>query len=158
MPPLSHPPSEPPDATPADEPPAAPVAPRKRKRKAARGPHGGARAGAGRKQSKLPADTISRVGPPPLDSPLQMARWWGKLLGEVAWLRIAGRAHKSLIDDLRSLAAVAKTLIPEELRAEVDRLLRENDEKKKNTQAGGAKAPQTETQDGQHPTLRRNPR
>mgnify|MGYP001575286004 CR=1 FL=1 len=115
---------------------------------------GGARAGAGRKPDSLPEDSLERIGAPPVDSPLLMARWWSSMLGELGWLRARGLVKPEVAGDLRSLAATAGKLVPEDLRGEVDRLIKEKDRSLKPE----AQGPKLEVQRGEQPSLRGVPR
>ncbi len=129
-------------------------APKKRAAPAAKKAHGGARAGAGRKRGALPQESLDRLGEPPVASPLLMARWWSSLLGEIGWLRARGMITPELMDDLRSLAATAGRLVPEDLRAEVDRVIKEMEAAKKPE----AQGPKLEVHRGEQPALRGIPR
>lgn len=116
--------------------------------------HGGKRAGAGRKRSALPQEVVDRVGPPPTDSPLKMARWWSRLLAEVGWLLIQGKAPATLVRDVRALVATGAKIVPDDVKAEVDRLLRLLDEGAKPEDTG----PKLEEHRGDQPSLRGAPR
>jgi hypothetical protein len=89
-----------------------------------------------------------------MDSPLLMARWWNRLLGELGWLRARGQVKAELAGDLRSLAATAGKLVPEDLRAEVDRVIKEMEKSLK----PDAQGPKLEGQRGEQPSLRGVPR
>lgn len=125
-----------------------------RGKKPARKGRGGARAGAGRKRGALPQESLDRLGAPPVTSPLLMARWWSSLLGELGWLRAKGEVKPEIMDDLRSLAATAGRLVPEDLRAEVDRVIKEMEAAKKPE----AQGPKLEEHRGDQPALRGVPR
>jgi hypothetical protein len=116
--------------------------------------HGGARKGAGRKKDALPEDVLADLGPPPLDSSLLTTRWWNKLLALLGWLRARGLVGRELAGDLRSLAATAGKLVPEDLRAAVDELMKEREKKMKPE----AQGPQLEEHLGEQPSLRGTPR
>ncbi len=115
---------------------------------------GGARPGAGRPRAALPPDSLERLGPPPVDSPLEMARWWSKLLGECGWLMATGQVGGELAHNLKSLAATAGRLVPEDLRAEVDKQIRALDAASKPE----AQGPKLEDHRGEQPPLRGVPR
>lgn len=115
---------------------------------------GGARAGAGRRPDSLPDESIERLGPPPMDSPLLMTRWWNRMLAELGWLRARGLIKPQLVGDLRSLAATAGKLVPEDLRAEVDRVIKEMEKSMKPE----AQGPKLEEQRGDQSPLRGVPR
>lgn len=56
-----------------------------------------------------------------------MMRWWSKLLGLLTWLRLQGAVAPRLLEDVRAIVNAAKSLVPEDLRAEVYHRLRELD-------------------------------
>lgn len=116
--------------------------------------HGGKRAGAGRKRAALPPEVVERVGSPPTDSPLKMARWWSRLLAEVGWLLIQGKAPATLVRDVRALVATGAKIVPDDVKAEVDRLLKMLDDGTKPEDTG----PKLEEQRGDQPPLRGTPR
>jgi len=116
--------------------------------------HGGARKGAGRKRDALPEESLERLGPPPMDSSLQTTRWWNKMLAELGWLRARGLVKREIAGDLRALAATAGKLVPEDLRAAVDELMREREVKMKPESQG----PALEEHSGNHTSLRGTPR
>lgn len=116
--------------------------------------HGGARRGAGRKKDALPQESLDRLGEPPMDSSLQTTRWWNKMLAELGWLRARGLVGRELAGDLRALAATAGKLVPEDLRAAVDDLMKEREKRMKPESQG----PRLEAHHGDHPSLRGAPR
>jgi hypothetical protein len=94
---------------------------------APRGKHGGARAGAGRKKGALPQESLDRLGAPPLADrdALARQRWWSRLIAELAWLRATGKIGPEVLSDIRGLGSTAARLVPEDLRAEVELLLKD---------------------------------
>jgi hypothetical protein len=120
----------------------------------ARANAGGARPGAGRKRAVLPAESIARLKPPPVESPLLMARWWSTLLGELAWLVALGQVGPEIVQLLKSLAGTAGRLVPEDLRGEVAKQLAALDAAAKPE----AQGPKLEEQRGHQPALRGVPR
>ena len=73
---------------------------------------------------------LDRLGPPPVDSPLRAIRWVNALLYELLWLRARGACSSELAAELRALAATVGKLVPEDLRADVDRALKELEARK----------------------------
>lgn len=116
----------------------------------AKGQHGGSRPGSGRPRAALPPDSIARLGPPPADSPLLAIRWINALLYELVWLRARGLCSTELAAELRAIAATIGKLVPEDLRADVDRALKELEQRSKPKDQG----PQTEQHLGERPSLR----
>lgn len=72
---------------------------------------GGARAGAGRKREKLPADVIERLGPPP-STPDELRTWNAKLLAEVQYLSIRGLIATDLAASIRANAGALDRALP----------------------------------------------
>lgn len=116
----------------------------------ARANSGGPRPGSGRRRAELPPESIARLGPPPVDSPLQAIRWLNALLYELVWLRARGKVGTEIAAELRALAATIGKLVPEDLRADVDRALKELEERSKPKDQG----PQPEQHLGEQPSLR----
>lgn len=90
--------------------------------------HGGARRGAGRKRAKLPDDVIDKIGPPPTDSPLKMARWWQSAGAHLSYLLLQGAVPTKLVDRFRAQAATYIKALPADILHEADKLLRGEDE------------------------------
>jgi hypothetical protein len=83
-----------------------------------------------------------------------MARWWSKMLGEIAWLVILGQVGPEIVQLLKALASAAGRLVPEDLRAEVDKQIKALDAALKPE----AQGPQPEEPSGEQPALRVLPR
>lgn len=99
--------------------------PAARARRAA-GKHGGRRAGAGRKQEKLPEDLLSELGNPPTD-PLLKTEWWNRLLEVLQYGVLKGKPWVTMLRDARANALVASKLVPEEIKARAAALLEADD-------------------------------
>ena len=116
----------------------------------ARANSGGPRPGSGRPRAALPRESLDRLGPPPVDSPLRAIRWVNALLYELLWLRARGACSSELAAELRAIAATVGKLVPEDLRADVDRALKELEARKQPKDQG----PQPEQHLGDEPSLR----
>lgn len=114
---------------------------------------GGRREGAGAKRYKLPDQVLERLGPPPADRPLKMARWWVQLVAECTWLYVQGQCTSKTLDKVRAVAASAAKILPDDIRAEADRLMRQEEEQRHVDQAG----PGLERIDGASRSLRSDP-
>lgn len=79
---------------------------------------GGAREGAGRPRSALPAEVIERLGPPPRPLPGKpvdaraLREWNGRLLAEVQWLAIQGKILPGLAANIRANAGALDRALP----------------------------------------------
>jgi len=80
------------------------------------------------KKVKIPPEVLARIGPPPIDFPLKMARWWLKLVAEAAWLYAQGLMPAEHLDKLRAVSASAAKILPEDLRFEAERRLKEDED------------------------------
>lgn len=75
---------------------------------------GGARAGAGRKREKLPADVLVKLGPPPIEGGTKAVREWnGKLLALLQWESLNGRVSADLAASIRANAGSLDRALPE---------------------------------------------
>lgn len=90
---------------------------------------GGRRPGAGRKQSRLPAELLERIGEVPTD-PLEQQEWYTRAIGVVQWEVLQGKHFGSLLEQLQRSAKVAATMIPEAIKAKAARLLRRNEDER----------------------------
>lgn len=88
--------------------------------------HGGARAGAGRKQERLPKDLLDGLGEPPSD-PLKKSEWWGRLLEVLQYGVLKGESWTTMLRDAQRSAVVASKLVPEEIKARAAALLEQED-------------------------------
>lgn len=78
----------------------------------------------GRPKSKFPAAVLKRIGPPPINKPLKLARWWTEVLSEMTWLQINGKPGlDSLAKEIRSAAAAAGRVLPHDIQFEAARLI-----------------------------------
>jgi hypothetical protein len=75
-------------------------------------------------------EVLDRVGQPPHQSPLKMARWWIHLVAEATWLYVQGQLPADVLDKVRAVAASSAKMLPEDIRAEADRLLRQEEDEK----------------------------
>lgn len=85
------------------------------------------RAGAGRKQEKLPEQLLEDLGAPPTDDPLAKSRWWARLLEVLQLGVLKGLPWVTMMRDARANALAAAKLIPEEIKAKAARLLAEDE-------------------------------
>lgn len=88
--------------------------------------HGGARAGAGRKQEKLPDQLLAELGNPPEDA-LQKTAWWNRLLEVLQYGVLMGKPWVTMLRDARANALVASKLVPEEIKARAAQILEAED-------------------------------
>lgn len=79
----------------------------------------------GRPRSKLPDESIARLGAPPLQDPLALGTWANALLGEVAWLCAIGKLDRELASSLRASATAMQRTIPAATDAAIERFLRD---------------------------------
>lgn len=90
---------------------------------------GGRRPGAGRKQSRLPAELLALIGPVPTD-PLDQQEWYTRAIGVVQWEVMQGRPFGTLLEQLQRSAKVAATMIPEAIKAKAARMLKRNEDER----------------------------
>lgn len=74
--------------------------------------HGGAREGARRKRNVLPPDVVARLGNPPTDSPLQLARWYSSALSELLWLHLTTGKYVRMLREVKSAAGAIGRVMP----------------------------------------------
>lgn len=118
---------------------------------------GGARAGAGRKQARLPSEVLARIGEVPTD-PLVLQEWYTRAISVVQWEVMQGRPYVGILEQLqRSAKAVS---IPEAIKAKAARMLRQNDDERERdaaTSAGDEPAERRPDGAPRHQPLRRDP-
>lgn len=74
--------------------------------------HGGAREGAGRKRIVLPPEIAARIGPPPTDKPLKLARWYSSILSELMWLYANRGTHVEMLREAKGVAGAMGRVMP----------------------------------------------
>lgn len=74
--------------------------------------HGGKRKGAGRKRDTLPVEVLKRIGPPPTDKPLQLARWYSALLSELVYLFVKTGSHVEMLREVKGAAGAMGRVMP----------------------------------------------
>jgi hypothetical protein len=99
---------------------------RRAKAPAKKNGHGGARAGAGRKQERLPEDLLKDLGEPPEDV-LKKTEWWNRLLEILQYGVLRGKPWVTMLRDARANAIAASKLVPEEIKARAAQILEEED-------------------------------
>lgn len=118
---------------------------------------GGARAGAGRKQARLPSEVLARIGEVPTD-PLVLQEWYTRAISVVQWEVMQGRPYVGILEQLqRSAKAVS---IPEAIKAKAARMLRQNDDERERdaaTSAGDEPAERRPDGAPRNKPLRRDP-
>lgn len=95
---------------------------RRARSRAKKNGHGGKRAGAGRKQEKLPETLLKELGNPPED-PLEKRQWWNRLLEVLQYGVLQGRPWLTMLREARANALAAAKLVPEEIKAKAAAIL-----------------------------------
>lgn len=90
--------------------------------------HGGKRPGAGRKRGVFPREILDEIGPPPFASPLKMARWYQQALAAASWLFMQGQLPAATLDKIRAACGTGSKMIPDDIKFEVERLLKAEDD------------------------------
>jgi hypothetical protein len=91
----------------------------------------------GRPRGRLVETLYERLGEPPIDHPLKLARWWTKALALIASQQMQGvRGLDKLAREIRAGAAVAGKVLPHDIMFEAARRLNE-DEDDMDADAGG---------------------
>ena len=98
--------------------------------------HGGKRKGAGRPRSKLPQEVLRKVGEPPIDDPLKLARWWQKAIAVMTLGVLEGEPWKELLETVRASASAAGRVLPHDIMFEAARIVQADEKNMKGT--GGA--------------------
>lgn len=90
--------------------------------------HGGARPGAGRKRLVLPTELRERLGPPPVDKPLKLARWYSAAMSELVWLYMTTGQHAEMLREVRAAAGAIGRVMPMDAILEAARQLKADDD------------------------------
>ena len=94
----------------------------------ARGGHGGSRKGAGRKRDVLPPEILQRIGPPPTDKPLKLARWWSTVLSELEILYLTTGRFAEMLRETRGVASSMGRVMPLDLLLAAARKLKDDED------------------------------
>src|SRR5678815_2417406 len=73
--------------------------------------HGGARKGAGRKRNVLPAEVGAKLGAPPTDKPLKLARWYSAALSDLLWLYLTTGKYVEMLRETKAAAAMGRVML-----------------------------------------------
>lgn len=132
---------------------------RRTSKAAPKGQHGGTRPGAGRKQSRLPAEVLKAIGTPPVDDPLLMQEWYTRAITVVQWGVLQGKPWGTILEQLLRAAKTAASMIPEAIKAKAARMLKRNeDERERDASAAPGDEPVERNQDApRNRPLRRDP-
>lgn len=90
----------------------------------------------GAKKVAMDRALVDQLGPPPIDKPLQLARWWQSLLALDTYERIQGSGTDTMSTTIRSAASVAAKLVPQDVMYEAQRLLHQHDAELGDDEAG----------------------
>lgn len=83
----------------------------------------------GRPRGALDPELLDQLGPPPVDKPLKLARWWTKYLALIAWEQAKGKKGiDKLASEVRQAAKAAGSVIPHDIVFAAAAKLKQDDE------------------------------
>lgn len=92
------------------------------------GKHGGARKGAGRKRDVLPPEIRDRIGTPPTDKPLLLARWYSSTLSELLWLYLTTGKFVEMLREAKGAAGAMGRVMPLDIQLQAAKLVKNDDD------------------------------
>jgi hypothetical protein len=90
--------------------------------------HGGARKGAGRKRDVLPTEIRERIGLPPTDKPLKLARWYSSALSELLWLYLTTGRYVEMLREAKGAAGAMGRVMPLDIQLQAAKLVKNDDD------------------------------
>jgi hypothetical protein len=90
----------------------------------------------GRPRSALPPELADRLGPPPIDKPVALARWYQSGIALLTWEVTQGRPYAKLLESFRASAGAAGRVLPHDIVFAAARLLSDDHDNLKNTNGG----------------------
>jgi hypothetical protein len=90
--------------------------------------HGGARKGAGRKRNVLPPEVAGKLGAPPTDKPLKLARWYSAALSELLWLYLTTGKYVEMLRETKAAAAAMGRVMPLDIQLQAAKLVKADDD------------------------------
>jgi len=90
--------------------------------------HGGARNGAGRKRNVLPTEVANKLGSPPTDKPLKLARWYSGALSELLWLYLTTGKYVEMLRETKAAAAAMGRVMPLDIQLQAAKLVKADDD------------------------------
>jgi hypothetical protein len=92
----------------------------------------------GRPRSALPQEIAERLGAPPIDKPLDLARWYQSGIALLTWEVTKGRPYAKLLETFRASAGAAGRVLPHDILFEAARILAADGDNLKSTDRGPA--------------------
>lgn len=90
--------------------------------------HGGARQGAGRKRDVLPQEVAAKLGTPPTDKPLKLARWYSAALSELLWLYLTTGRYVEMLRETKAAAAAMGRVMPLDIQLQAAKLVKADED------------------------------